>query len=108
MQRQNFPVQTLFSAHQAAENAPSLARLAKLARESQERLRIIEPLIPEALRSAVEAGPIDNDQWCLLVQGNASAAKIRQLMPLLQNRLIQNGYTVTSIRLKIRVSRTPR
>ena len=108
MQRQNFPVQTLFSAYQAAENAPSLARLAKLARESRELLRIIEPLIPEALRSAVEAGPIDNDQWCLLVQGNASAAKIRQLMPLLQNRLRQNGYSVASIRLKIRVSRTPR
>ena len=93
------------SVYQAAGNSPSLARLTELVRESSDRLKAIEPLLPEALRPAVQAGPIDGDVWCLLVNGNAAAAKIRQLMPLIQSRLIGKGWKVTSIRLKILISR---
>lgn len=94
-------MQTLFSAHQAAESAPALSRLVALAGKSHQRLRCIENLIPEALRNTVQAGPIDETHWCLLVQGNASAAKIRQLLPLLQKRLQQQGYPAATIRLKV-------
>lgn len=90
---------------QAAENSPSLARLTELARESNEWLKAVEPLIPEALRQAVQAGPIDGDTWCLLVSGNAAAAKIRQLVPLIQARLRGKGSKVTSIRLKVLINR---
>jgi hypothetical protein len=88
-------------AHRAAENAPSLAHLAKLGRESRDRLKAISPLIPEALWPALQAGPIDDKNWCLLVSGNAAAAKIRQLLPLLERRLLDSGWEVNSIRLKI-------
>lgn len=90
---------------QAAENSPSLARLTELVRESNEWLKAVEPLIPEALRQAVQAGPIDGDTWCLLVSGNAAAAKIRQLVPLIQARLRGKGSKVTSIRLKVLINR---
>jgi hypothetical protein len=93
------------SAYQAAGNSPSLARLTELVQESSDRLKAIESLLPEALRPAVQAGPIDGDTWCLLVSGNAAAAKIRQLLPLIQARLIGKGWKVTSIRLKILISR---
>ena len=93
------------SVHQAVENSPSLARLTELVRESNDRLKAIEPLLPEALRSAVKAGPIDGESWCLLVSGNAAAAKIRQLIPLIQTRLLGKGWKVTSIRLKILVAK---
>ncbi|UUZ69326.1 hypothetical protein LP414_09680 [Polaromonas sp. P1(28)-13] len=93
------------TALQAVENAPSLARLAERVRESNDRFKTIESLIPEALRPAVKAGPIDGESWCLLVSGNAAAAKIRQLLPLIQTRLIGKGWKVTSIRLKILIAK---
>ena len=75
--------------------------LATLTKESSDRLRAIESLIPEALRPSVQAGPIDGDTWCLLVASNAAAAKLRQLSPLIVARLANKGVKVTSIRLKI-------
>ena len=90
---------------QAVENSPSLARLAGLVQESNDRLKAIESLIPQALRSSVQAGPIDEGVWCLLVSSNAAAAKVRQLLPLIQSRLIGKGWKVTSIRLKILIAK---
>ena len=91
--------------HQAAGNSPSLARLTELVRESNDRLKAIESLLPVALRPAVKAGPIDGESWCLLVSGNAAAAKVRQLVPLIQARLLGKGWKVTSIRLKILIAK---
>jgi len=88
---------------QAAENSPTLARLYELARESSERYKSIELLIPEALRSAVKAGPIDGQTWCLLVNSNSAAAKLRQLLPSLQAHLQGQGCEVNSIRLKVQI-----
>jgi hypothetical protein len=93
------------SIHQAAENAPSLARLTELVQESNDRLKAIETLLPAALRPAIKAGPIDGESWCLLVSGNAAAAKVRQLIPLIQARLLNKGWKVTSIRLKLLIGR---
>lgn len=90
---------------QAVENSPSLARLAALVQESSERLKAVESLIPEALRPAIQAGPIEDETWCLLISSNAAAAKVRQLLPVLQSRLIDKGWKVTSIRLKILIGR---
>jgi len=99
------PPRSAVSAHDAAQNAPTLAHLAKLGRESSDRLKAIAPLIPEALRAAVKAGPIDDKNWCLLVSSNAAAAKIRQLLPLLEGRLLDEGWKVNSIRLKILITK---
>jgi hypothetical protein len=86
---------------QAAEESPPLARLAQLARESGERLKAVELLIPTSLRSSVKPGPIDGPAWCLLVDSNAAAAKLRQLLPLLQQKLNSLGWEITAIRLKV-------
>jgi len=93
------------SLHQAAGNAPSLARLTELIQESNDRLKAIESLLPATLRPAIKAGPIDGESWCLLVNGNAAAAKVRQLIPLIQARLLNKGWKVTSIRLKLLIAR---
>ena len=97
MNRRHYPV----PAHQAAEEAPSLARLAQLARDSGERLKAIQPFIPAPLRASVRAGPIDGTTWCLLVDSSAAAAKLRQLLPVLQSKLNSSGWQVTAIRLKL-------
>jgi hypothetical protein len=62
-------------------------------------------LIPTALRPAVRPGPIDGNAWCLLVEGNAAAAKLRQVLPALLDRLRDRGWEVTSIRLKVQTAR---
>ena len=87
--------------HQAVGDSPSLARLTQLVRESNQRLQAIQTLIPIGLRPAVKAGPIDGENWCLLVSSNAAAAKVRQLIPLMQASLLRQGCRVTTIRLKI-------
>ena len=86
---------------QASEESPTLAKLAALTRDSSNRLKAIELLIPATLRPAVQAGPIDGDTWCLLVKNNAAAAKLRQLMPALQAHLRTRGWEINAIRLKV-------
>lgn len=86
---------------QAIENSPSLARLAEMVRESSDLLKSVELLLPAAMRASVKAGPIDGETWCLLITGNAAAAKLRQLLPTLQARLQANGHNITTIRLKL-------
>jgi hypothetical protein len=70
-----------FSLHQAAEGSPTLGSLMARARDSAERLKAVEGLIPPAMRGAIQAGPAEGDVWCLLVKGSAAAAKLRQLRP---------------------------
>jgi hypothetical protein len=89
------------SLQQAAEASPTLAALAQRARESGERLKAIESLIPSTLRAAVRPGPIEGTEWCLLVDNSAAAAKLRQVVPALVAGLRRRGCEVNSIRLKV-------
>jgi hypothetical protein len=91
---------------QAAQATPTLARLTELTRESSARLKSIEPLVPAALRNSLTAGPIDGAVWCLIVDNNATAAKIRQLLPAFMSHLRSKGWEVTSIRLRIQMQQT--
>lgn len=90
---------------QASQDSPTLARLTELTRDSAARLKAVESLIPATLFSAIQAGPIEGPVWCLLLDSNAAAAKIRQLLPALQSHLRVKGWEVNSIRLKVQVSR---
>ena len=80
-----------------------LARLTELTRDSVARLKAIEPMIQAPLRSAITAGPIEGSIWCLIVNSNAAAAKIRQSLPALEAHLRTKGWEVTSIRLKVQI-----
>ncbi|WP_305806728.1 hypothetical protein [Stenotrophomonas sp. YIM B06876] len=86
---------------QASQESPTLANLVALTRDSSERLRAVESLIPAGLRASVQAGPIEGPTWCLLVKNNAAAAKLRQLLPALQAHLRSRGWDVNAIRLKV-------
>jgi hypothetical protein len=90
---------------QAVETSAALGHLVGQVQESSRRMNNIEDLIPQALRSAIQAGPIDGDNWCLLVTSNAAAAKLRQLAPLLLTSLRNRGVKINSIRLKILIAR---
>jgi hypothetical protein len=106
-----------------------LARLQTLAHESSRYLALVQPLIPPALRSSTKAGPIDSaipvdaarpgaspgqetadgqTTWCLIAANNASASKLRQLLPSLLQHLQSAGHPVASIRLSIEKTPTDR
>jgi hypothetical protein len=91
---------------QAAEETPVLARLATLTRESSSRLKSLEPLVPANLRRSLTAGPIDGAVWCLIVDNNATAAKVRQLLPAFMAHLRTKGWEVNSIRLRVQMQQT--
>jgi hypothetical protein len=93
------------TALQATQDTPVLARLTELATESSARLKAIQSLIPAALRSAIQPGPIDGTSWCLIVDNSAVAAKVRQLLPALESHLRSKGWEVTAIRLKVQMAR---
>ena len=90
---------------QASQDSPTLARLTELTRDSVARLKTIEALIPVALRQSVKAGPIEGPVWCLILNNNAAAAKIRQILPALESHLRAKGWEVNSIRLKVQITR---
>ncbi len=87
--------------HQAAQESPTLARLVDRVRASSSRLEAIRPLLPAPLRASIQAGPIEEGQWCLLASSNAVAAKLRQFIPALQMHLESRGLPVTGIRIKV-------
>ncbi len=102
-----------FTLFEATLRNPNLARLQELARDSSLYLAQVLPLIPTNLHTAVKAGPIqsaaaapqtgqaDGISWCLIAGNNASASKLRQLLPALLQHLQAQGHPVASIRLSI-------
>jgi hypothetical protein len=86
---------------QAAQESPTLSLLMGRVRESANRLNAIRSVLPAPLRASVQAGPIEDGCWCLLVNSNAVAAKVRQMLPALQAHLNNQGLSVNSIRLKV-------
>lgn len=101
MNRRNHPI----TLQQAAQEFPAFAHLSNLAAESSARLQSIHALIPTALHSAIKAGPIDGTTWCIILDSNAAAAKIRQLLPAMESHLRTKGWDVESIRLKIQTQK---
>ena len=101
MNRRHHPVTLL----QASHDSPTLARLTELTRDSVARLKAVESLIPASLRPAIKAGPIEGPVWCLILDNNAAAAKIRQILPALESHLRVKGWEINSIRLKVQITR---
>ena len=95
------PRNTAVSLLQATRESPILARLSDLVHESDLRLQAISPLIPNHLLKGIHAGPVDGGSWCLLLDSNAIAAKVRQLVPTFVEHLNAKGFSVETIRLKV-------
>lgn len=86
---------------QAIEQSVSLASLLQVHRQSAQYLEEVQSLLPPGMRTQVKAGPVDESGWCLLVQHNAAAAKLRQLLPSLSAHLRSKGHPVNAIRVKV-------
>ncbi len=92
---------TVFTMEEAVGAAPVLTQLRDRLALSERCLSIVLPVIPVTLRSNIKAGPIENDQWCLLVGSAAASTKLRQLLPAIQATLSNHGINMTAIRIKV-------
>jgi hypothetical protein len=79
----------------------SLDRLAERLRRSNALFAAIAPLLPAGLAPYVSAGPVDDEGWSLLCANAAVAAKLRQLVPHLEQRLSEAALAVAAIRVKV-------
>ncbi len=87
---------------QVVDSAPGLAQFSAVARDTQNRLKAIAPLLPASLRPLVQSGGVEGDVWCLLVPNSAVAAKLRQTLPALCAHLRTKGWDVNTIRVKVK------
>ena len=85
----------------ALNRSESLSSLLQKVRESQARLQALSGLLPPALRASIRAGPLDDTAWVLLVDHNAAAAKLRQMLPMLSEGLNAAGWAARTIRVKV-------
>ncbi|MBU6223871.1 MAG: hypothetical protein KGP13_03495 [Burkholderiales bacterium] len=83
------------------DGATSLSQLQALARDGQNRLQAILPLLPVSMRGLVQSGGVESQAWCILVPNSAVAAKLRQLLPSLCAHLRTKGWDVQTIQLKV-------
>ncbi len=86
----------------ALDRSEPLTGLMQRLRASQARYDAISGLLPPSLRDGVRPGPLDDAAWVLLVANAASAAKVRQLLPALQQALLDAGWQGPAIKIKVR------
>ncbi|MEN9419445.1 MAG: hypothetical protein RI988_3065 [Pseudomonadota bacterium] len=85
----------------ALEATPTVAGVLAGHREAAACYVLIEPLLPSGLASQLRPGPLQEGTWTLFAAGNASAAKARQLLPRLLERLQAVRADVQAVKVKI-------
>jgi hypothetical protein len=93
--------------HKALDRCEPLQRLRERIAGSNARLSAARSALPPALRASVQAGPLDHEGWTLLASTPATAAKIRQLLPRIEDIFQIQGFERTPIRVRVQ-SRSPR
>jgi hypothetical protein len=78
-----------------------LGRLAERLRLSNALFAAVAPVVPAALAASMRPGPVDDEGWSILCANAAVAAKLRQLVPLLERRLQDIGEPVAAVRVKV-------
>jgi Dna[CI] antecedent, DciA len=86
----------------ALDDNVSLHSLAQRLAESQRRFDAIAPLLPAGLARDVRPGPIDDEGWSVLVSNAAVAAKLRHLLPRLDEALTARSFRALPIRVRVR------
>lgn len=85
----------------AMDQSAPLASLSRRLQESNARFAAVSSRLPPALRTQIKPGPVDEHGWSLLAANAAAAAKLRHLLPLLQQAMADDGWPAVTIRVKV-------
>jgi hypothetical protein len=85
----------------ALAGSEPLARLLQRVGESRRRFDAVADLLPPGLRESVRPGPLDDAGWALLAAHGGAAAKLRQLLPRLDERLRDGGFAPLPIKVRV-------
>jgi len=88
----------------ALDQNASLASLGRRLAQSNARFAAIALHLPEPMRAQVRPGPVDDEGWSLLASNAAVAAKLRHLLPRLNDTLREQGWPELPIRVHIRAA----
>lgn len=91
---------------QALDDCAPLQRLHQRLAAARARMTVIRPLLPAALASHLQAGPVDEREWVLIAGNAAVAAKLRQLVPRLEAALLKHGLQPCTIKIRVQSSHT--
>ena len=86
---------------QALGQSEPLTGLLQRVRASKARYEAIVSLLPAGMAAEVRPGPLDDSEWVLLVGNAAAAAKLRQLMPAIDETLRSRGWFGPAIKIKV-------
>lgn len=86
----------------ALNRSPTLASLRRRLVDSAQRHAAVLPCLAPSLAPHVTARPLDSDGWTLLAANASVAAKLRQLQPRLEQRLVECGFAAVPLRIKVR------
>jgi hypothetical protein len=85
---------------QAIAESNTLSGLLARMDQSKHCLQLVLTRLPLGLHTSLEAGPLSEGIWCLLVRNASAVAKLKQLEPLMLSVLQAAQLPVTSIRIK--------
>ena len=85
----------------ALGQSDSLTGLMQRVHASKARREAILPLLPPGMADDVRPGPLDDAAWVLLVGNAAAAAKLRQLLPAIDDLLRAQGFDGPVTRIKV-------
>lgn len=86
---------------EALARSSPLAALQSRLRDSKDRFEAIRSVLPAALAAHVRPGPLDTEGWSLLAANPSVAAKLRQMQPRLEARLVDCGWPILALRIKV-------
>jgi hypothetical protein len=86
---------------EALRASAPLGRLAERLRLSNSLFATVAPAFPPGLAAQLSAGPVDDEGWSILCGSAAVAAKLRQVVPRLEQRLREAGLPVAAIRVRV-------
>ncbi len=89
----------------ALDGSTALGGLLQRVQASEQRLADARTALPPGLAAHLKAGPLDDNSWTLLASSGGAAAKLRQCLPAVQQRLRDRGWPDLPVRVKVHVGR---
>ena len=89
------------SIQDAVAASPLLQSLRQRSVLGQQRLALLQRLLPPTLTQQLQSGACDDTQWCLLCPNTAVAAKLRQWLPEIEAQLHASEARPLSVRVKV-------